>query len=371
MRVGFANENTLGHGSYLPPLARALGADPGAGVEPVPVDATPLPPDLRQFGETSIKGLRRWNLDGWPTRWRLAASRHVRRQLEAAHAADPLAAVVVNTQSVGLDLPRWPGCPPVYVALDATFAELVRTGWLGGGRVGRWLCPLTQAYLLRRERELFRAARGFLPWCERVAKALRDEYRVPADRIHVLPPSVVPPDPDRDRPANGRREILFLGGNFARKGGPVLLEAFRRHLRSEFDLHVITQSDVAEEPGVHVHKGVASHSPAWRERWRAADVFVFPSSLETFGIVLLEALSFRVPVVSSRAGAAAEVLDDGAAGVLLDAVTPDAIAAAVRGVFADQDKTRARVDRGVARVIERYALAANARRLADLIRDPR
>jgi glycosyltransferase involved in cell wall biosynthesis len=133
-------------------------------------------------------------------------------------------------------------------------------------------------------------------------------------------------------------------------------------------LHVVTQSAVAEEPGVHVHRGVAAYGPVWWDRWRSADVFVFPSTLETFGIVLLEALAFRVPVVSSRAGAAAEVLDGGAAGVLLDEVTPGTIASAVRGVFADPGATAARVDRGAARAAERYALAANARRLAAVVR---
>ena len=124
---------------------------------------------------------------------------------------------------------------------------------------------------------------------------------------------------------------------------------------------------MSPEPGVFVYRGVRAHTSEWVELWRSADVFVFPSALETFGIVLLEALSFGVPVVSSRAGAASEVLGEGLAGVLLDRLTPDGLAVAIRGVFADPAATASRVRRGLARVAESYSVQANARRLADML----
>jgi glycosyltransferase involved in cell wall biosynthesis len=209
-----------------------------------------------------------------------------------------------------------------------------------------------------------------LPWSKAVASSLVGEYGVPAGRVAVLPPSVELPAAAEvaGRAAPGRpRQVLFVGGDFVRKGGPALLEAFRRHLRGEFELHLVTASDVPPEPGVFVHRGVRAYSPEWVERWRSADVFVFPSTLETFGIVLLEALVFGVPVVSSRAGAAAEILEEGAAGVLVDRLTPEELAAAVRGVCADPVATAARVRRGRERAAQRHALPANARRLAELL----
>jgi glycosyltransferase involved in cell wall biosynthesis len=370
LHVAFINENTLGHRSYLTPFVGAMQSDPSLGVVPHRIDAVPLPPDLKRFGETSIKLLRRWGLDFGPTRWRLAASRHVRRQVEELHTRQPLDAVVVNTQSVGLDLPRWPGCPQVVVCLDATFAQLARTPWLAPGVVGRLAAPLSLLYLRRRERELVRAAVGFLPWSDSVGRSLVEEYGVPVERIVILPPSVEPAmaavHPFRKCPERPFR-ILFIGGDFTRKGGRILLEAYRRQLREGFELHLVTASDVSPEPGVFVYRGVRPHTSEWVELWQSADVFVFPSALETFGIVLLEALSFGIPVVSSRAGAAAEVLAEGFAGVLVDRLTPDGLAAAIRGVFADPLTTAARVRRGLARVAESYSVRANARRLAGML----
>src|SRR5258708_3190008 len=141
--IAFANENTLGHSSYLLPFVRELESRPDLGISPVVVQATPLPPDLKRFGEGSIRLLRRWGLDFGATRWRMAASRHVLRQLSALHRRTPLDAVIVNTQSVGLELPTWSDRPPLFVALDATFAQLSRTPWLANGWIGRLAAPVT------------------------------------------------------------------------------------------------------------------------------------------------------------------------------------------------------------------------------------
>ena len=47
-----------------------------------------------------------------------------------------------------------------------------------------------------------------------------------------------------------------------------------------------------------------------------ADVFLLPSSSESFGLVALEAMSAEVPVVASNAGGLPEVIDHGVTGFL-------------------------------------------------------
>lgn len=373
MHVAFVNENVLGHASYLLPFVRALEADPALGVVPHRIDATPLPPGLARWADASVKGLRRFGLDFHAARWRRVVSLHVRRELEALRRRERIDAVVVNTQSVGLGLARVAAELPVLVCLDATFEQLARSGWLAPNAASRWLQPLTLAPLRGRERELFRGARALLPWSEPVGRSLVEDYGIPEEKVHLLPPSLDPPAL-RERPARepGRRpQVLFVGGDFHRKGGPLLLECWREHFAGRCDLHLVTQSPVRPEPGVFVHHGVQAHTPAWRERWEEADVFVFPSRLETFGIVLLEALAFGVPVVSSDAGAARDVLDGGRAGVLLPGLTREALASALRGVLDDPAGARERARAGRARVEERYALSRNAARLAALLQGNR
>jgi glycosyltransferase involved in cell wall biosynthesis len=127
---------------------------------------------------------------------------------------------------------------------------------------------------------------------------------------------------------------------------------------------VLTQSDIPLEPGLVVQRGVTAHSAAWRAAWAAADVFVFPSRLETFGIVLIEALAFGVPVIASRTGAAADVLEEGRHGLLLDELSADALARALREVLENPAAAQARAQAGLARVRRDFDLTANAERLA-------
>jgi glycosyltransferase involved in cell wall biosynthesis len=367
MHVAFVNENTLGHASYLRPLIRGFVDRPELGIIPHGLDATPLTGRWKWWGEFSVRGLRRWGLDFHNRRWRLTVSHEIRRRLEEMRQTQPLDAVVVNTQSVGLCLADLAAEIPVFVALDATFSQLAASPWFAPNRPSRWLQPLTMGALRHREKQLFQRARGFFPWSALAGQSLRDDYGIEEKRIHWLPPSIIPQPAGQPWPRNARPRILFLGGDFRRKGGYTLLECYRRFLMERFDLHVITQTEVPATPGVQVHRGIESYSPGWFEQWRQADVFVFPSTLETFGIVLLEALAFQVPVVSCDVGAAREVLAQGRAGLLVPTNEPAELARAIEQVFQEPDATRARVEQGLRQIEAHYTLSVNLRRLADVL----
>jgi glycosyltransferase involved in cell wall biosynthesis len=365
MEVPFINENTMGHASYLVPFVERLRERPELGVQPHQIDAMPLPARLAHRADWSIRGLRRWGLDFQNARWRLAVSRHVREQLEQLRARHRVEAVVVNTQSVGLELAAVAQELPVFVCLDATFCQLARSRWFAPNSLSRWFLPFTLAPVRGRERALLRCARRLLPWSEAARQSLIKDYGLPAERISLLPPSVnVPPPRSQQRPGRERPQILFIGGDFRRKGGPLLLETFRAHFAGRCDLHLVTHADVPSEPGVTVHRGVCAGSEAWRERWEQADVFVFPSTLETFGIVLVEALAFGVPVVSADVGAAREVLAGGQAGWLLPGLTAAALAAAIREALDRPELAGAKAARGRQHISQVYDRSTNTDRLA-------
>ena len=75
-----------------------------------------------------------------------------------------------------------------------------------------------------------------------------------------------------------------------------------------------------------------------------------PSMAEGFGFPLLEAMSSGTPVVTSREGATAEVAGDAA--LLVDPLSPAAIAGAARRLLGEPDLRRELVERGRARVRE-------------------
>jgi glycosyltransferase involved in cell wall biosynthesis len=67
----------------------------------------------------------------------------------------------------------------------------------------------------------------------------------------------------------------------------------------------------------------------------SADTFLFPSTTETLGIAMIEALASGLPVLAARTGAAGEVVDDGATGLLYNPDSQAALVAAVRKIVSD------------------------------------
>ena len=66
-----------------------------------------------------------------------------------------------------------------------------------------------------------------------------------------------------------------------------------------------------------------------RRSYERADIFVLPSRYEGFGIVLLEAMSFGLPIVATTAGAIPELVRDGMHGLLVPPDDPQALAEAI------------------------------------------
>jgi glycosyltransferase involved in cell wall biosynthesis len=97
---------------------------------------------------------------------------------------------------------------------------------------------------------------------------------------------------------------------------------------------------------------------------RHFDVLVAPSHQEPFGTVLSEAMAVGTPVVATRVGGLAEVVDDGVTGVLVEPGAPDALAAAVLEVLARRDTMSA----AARQAAQRFGADAYAERVEALIR---
>ena len=186
---------------------------------------------------------------------------------------------------------------------------------------------------VRRDGQIFRAARLIVSMSRWAAGCLRQEYPDCRTEITVMPPPVELASFDaawigeryaRSIATRGYTpRVLFMGGDFRRKGGDDLLSAWRdARLGQRARLDVATASPIERErlpDGVHVHTGVTAHSAEWRRLWREADVFVLPTLDEAFGMVFQEAAAAGLPAIGTRINAVPEIVSDGVTGLL---VTP-------------------------------------------------
>ena len=105
---------------------------------------------------------------------------------------------------------------------------------------------------------------------------------------------------------------------------------------------------------------------------RMVDVMVHPSlDPEPFGRTLVEAMLCGTPVVATDAGAAREILADGAAGLLVRPGSPEEIAKALAAIADDPKATEARVARGRLRALDAYTEQAMRARVAAVVTETR
>jgi glycogen(starch) synthase len=96
----------------------------------------------------------------------------------------------------------------------------------------------------------------------------------------------------------------------------------------------------------------------------ATDAMVVPSIYEPFGMVALEAAAAGAPLAVASTGGLAEIVQPGETGVTFPAKDPDALAASVGSLLADEPFARRVATRAKAMVAERYGWASIARRTA-------
>ena len=149
------------------------------------------------------------------------------------------------------------------------------------------------------------------------------------------------------------------------KGVPYALEALRR-VRADFPgAHLVILGDgekAAELRRLASALGIADrvHWLGWRadaaDLMAAFDVLLAPSLWEGFGLVLLEAMSRRVPVIASRVSAIPEVVLDGESGILFEPRDVDALTKAIARLLSDRALRKYMGLLGAARLEERFSI---------------
>ncbi len=76
---------------------------------------------------------------------------------------------------------------------------------------------------------------------------------------------------------------------------------------------------------------------ALSQAYASADMFVFPSSMETFGLVVVEAMAAGLPVVASRVGGVRDVVSEGVTGYTFDVDDVEALIDGVRKIAVSRE----------------------------------
>jgi glycosyltransferase involved in cell wall biosynthesis len=174
----------------------------------------------------------------------------------------------------------------------------------------------------------------------------------PPDRVrvvgHGISNSFINDAPPEDAPRGAG--VLFCGSWDYVKGTPYLCDAVQRlHARGRPVRLTVLGPGVPREAvlaafaePVRQFVTVIDRSPEERvmAEYRRHDVLAFPSTYEGFGLVVIEAMSQRLPVVATPVGCAASLVRDGDTGYRVPPRDADALASAIARVLADPLEAR-------------------------------
>lgn len=291
--------------------------------------------------DIALKGIARYQnvLRSWHVssdRWRAARRTNVWQFEQLSRRA----AIVARNPGRHADLlvqhgtmfqpPCGPGMPPTVVYTDFTY-RLVQ-------RESPWRDPFTRTEDGERWNRLeHAAAHGAAMVLTRSAYARRsliEDYGLSAERVAVVGGGVnfasLPEQASADAP-----RVLFIGRDFERKGGDLLLAAFARvrERLPEAELWMLTDQPVSGE-------GVRRIAPTYDRAciaalYRAAGVFAMPARSETWGDVFLEAMAHGLPCIGSNRDAMPEIIRHGETGFIVEPTDLDDLTQALELLLRD------------------------------------
>jgi glycosyltransferase involved in cell wall biosynthesis len=356
MHFGFVMEQTLGHVTHSQNLARWVAEDGDICPTWLPIE---------------YQGTDLWErLPVVRGNWSLKASLRARSALRAVLRQNRLDALFIHTQTVALFALDAMRRVPAIVSLDATPLNYDTVGAEYGHNTGNngWL--ERRKYLWNRA--TFQAAAALVTWCQWAKDSLVTDYGVAAEKVTVIPPGV---DMARwrfgqEKAARAQKgsadtgpvRLLFVGADFARKGGPALVEAFRSSLHRDCVLDIVTKDEsIAREltgtEGLRVHCGLTANSEPLQRLYAEADLFVFPTRADCLPIAVMEAMAAGLPVIATSVGALREEVEEGVNGLIVPPGDARAVVEAVRALAGDPAR--------------RQAMAAASRQMAEARFDAR
>lgn len=220
------------------------------------------------------------------------------------------------------------------------------------------------------ELKAFQQAKGLFPIAHYVRDNLITHYRVNPDKT-----TVVGTGRGKIAPFQGAKEyanwtVLFVAKErFEEKGGRLLLEGFRIAKKKKPPLKLVLAGKAVEgtEAGGAENITVAGRVP-WEELQRlfeTASLFAMPAYNEPWGLVYLEALACRTPLLGLARNSLPELTQAGRFGFLVKEPNPNAIGQAILEAFADPEKLKEMGCEGQKYCLETFSWP----RTASMIRD--
>lgn len=216
--------------------------------------------------------------------------------------------VIVNYDGTAqFVLPLLSHRPKIVHILHNNTTDFYRVGSINAKYVDGWIAP-TQAI------------------ADRFNEYTNGKY---SSKVSVIPHGVERPDIESNRQEDSKPELIFVGVHYEHKGVKLLPAIIDKLLEKGLDFHfsIVGKGELTtwlkDELQHHVASGIVTFTgiipsqDVYKLQSRA-DIFVYPTHIDAFGLVIAEAMiNGTVPVVTDLKGITDNLIEDGKNGFLL------------------------------------------------------
>ncbi|MFB2894074.1 glycosyltransferase family 4 protein [Aerosakkonemataceae cyanobacterium BLCC-F50] len=186
------------------------------------------------------------------------------------------------------------------------------------------------------ERLSYERAYHLFPMSELVKSSLVNDYGISPNKITAVGSFANRHALYEGEKKFGSKQILFNGSDFERKGGDLVLEAFK-HIKKaipEAKLVVIGKQLTTLEPGVS-NPGKIESLEQMRQLFLETDLVLAPARCDPFPSFVIEAMNYGVPSIVSANDGMPEIVDHGINGIVVNQLNSELIAEKVINLLGD------------------------------------
>ncbi len=200
-----------------------------------------------------------------------------------------------------------------YVFTDNTYLENLNNEFYDKNKIpsSGWLSLEKSIYV--------NAAKIFV-MSSNVRNSLVGQYNIDPNKIRVVygAGNINPVDSNLPQKDYATKNILFIGGNWLRKGGQILIQAFRniREIHKDASLTIVSwRAPGISDQGITVYGKINLDEIG--SLYDKASVFCMPSYIEPFGVVFIEAMMHKLPIIATKINAIPDFVIDNENGFLI------------------------------------------------------
>ncbi|HOY33079.1 MAG TPA: glycosyltransferase family 4 protein [Bacteroidales bacterium] len=195
---------------------------------------------------------------------------------------------------------------------------------------------------MRKEQQIYDNATCNFTFSTNQSRSLIDQYGIEKNKVECVfaGSNVIYNESDHVKKNYDTKNILFVGVNWERKGGDILFRSFMKVLETMPDA---TLTVVGCSPGIkHPNVEITGRIPLEEveKYYQKASVFCMPTKQEPFGIVFVEAMQRKIPVVASNIGALPDMISNNYNGFIHEWDDVEGIAGSLCVLVSDPEKCR-------------------------------